>query len=300
MVTGGRALRHFLAGEFKAGRATCDEATARFQECAGAYWEADVTTRFALESLFYLGDLVELARRAPRDAREAGERGNLFASVTLRLGAPGLLPLLDDDSARCRAQTAQAIRDWPKRGFDLTSYYHLYALTFADLYDGDGAAALQRIRATWRALRRSLLLRVQFIRVIMWVCRASALLATAARDAGAERAALLREVDADVRRLRREAMPWIVSLATLLAAGAAHVRAPGDPQVVALLRAAIAELEAADMMLHATAARARLARALPSSDEATALERAADEWMRSRGVANPGRFAAMFTPGFGS
>jgi hypothetical protein len=296
LTAAARALRSFLSGHFTEGRANSDDATTRFRECPGAYWEADVTTRFALESLFYRGDLRELVQRWPGALSEAKARGNVFAWVSLSGGAPGLSPLVADDAARVRAHVAEATAAWSRTSYDLTHYYGLYALVGVDLYEGNGRAALAKMGAEWGALRRSLLLRVQIVRIVMWHCRARAALAMAHGDPS-NRVACARAAERDASLIERERMAWATPLARLIRAGVARSR--GDEgRAVALLRESVTGFEAAEMTMHAAVARRALGVHV-AGDEGRALVAEADAWFQSQGVKRPDAFMAMLAPGTG-
>jgi tetratricopeptide (TPR) repeat protein len=291
MVALARALRLFLTGRFEAAQPACDRATELFRECPGAYWEADLATRFSLESLFYLGELRELARRASREFHEAKGRGNLFAWVTLSLGACAFSALATDDAARVRETARAAMDAWTPRAFDLVHYYELYTLTYADLYEGRAEEAHARIVERWPALERSFLMRVQFVRVMMQHCRAGAALALYART---KDASLLADATRLARKLERERMAWSLPFARLMRAGIARAR--GDDTASDLAREAAVAADEAKMAMVANVARCALA-AIVGGDEGTELGLRADEWFRAQGIKRPDRIAAMIAPG---
>ena len=91
------------------------------------------------------------------------------------------------------------------------------------------------------------------------------------------RARFLAMAKKDAKRVAGAKAPWATPLARLLVAGAASQE--GDrPAMERELRAAIAELDAADMKLYAAAARWRLGEV-----------QAAEDWMRGEGIAFPGK-----------
>jgi hypothetical protein len=85
-------------------------------------------------------------------------------------------------------------------------------------------------------------------------------------------------------------------LATLLRAGAAAASGQRDE---ALSRLAIADELAgrADMLGHRMVARRRYGETTGGDAGAKVVE-SADAWLRTRGVANPDRFAGLLAPGF--
>jgi serine/threonine protein kinase/tetratricopeptide (TPR) repeat protein len=297
MIAGAHGLRSFFAGRFQEGHVGCDDALSRFRECPGAQWEGDLWTRFSLDSLFYRGGARDLSRRFPLALSEAKSRGNLVTWTTLSMGAAGLTPLFGDDSALVRAQADEAMAAWSMRDFDVVHYCEVFALTSVDLYEGGAgnARAYARLTERWPALRRSFLLRVQFIRLTMWHCRARAALAAAA--AGGDREALLAAALEDARRMEREGMAWSTSLATLVRAGVARQRGR-EAEAASSLRAAMTGLDGAEMALHAAVARRALG-SMIGGDEGRTLLTTADTWFREQEIARPEGLVAMLAPGFG-
>src|SRR5204862_92577 len=62
----------------------CDEAEAIFQGCTGVWWEIGSARLFALWSLYYLGEMAELARRLPPLREDAASRGDNHSATNLR------------------------------------------------------------------------------------------------------------------------------------------------------------------------------------------------------------------------
>ncbi len=293
MTRMGAGLRAFLTGRFREAQPACEDASERFGECPGAYWEADVSTRFALESLYYLGRTRELRRRFSAAAAEAKARGNVFAWASLSVGSPGLSPLFDGEPSKVRTRIRDATAAWSRRDFDLVRYYQVYSQTNVDLYEGGGDAALARLKEEWGALRRSLLLRVQFVRFVMWECRARAALATAVSSEAA-RPRLLRAALADAGRIEREKMAWTLPLADMIRAGAMWLGGEQAGAVTAL-RTAVTRFDQADMPMHAAAGR-RVLGAIVGGSEGTQLRAQSDAWMTEESVKDPARIAAMLAP----
>ena len=161
----------------------------------------------------------------PALIQAADARGDLYASVNLRIRQLNIACLAADQPAEARRAADEAMRMWNPAAYLSQHYYHLVALASADLYEGDGAAAVARLAAGWRDVERSLFMRVQFIRIEAIHLRGRAALA-AARP-GADGAALRKRVLADARKLERESMRWANALARLLRAGAAAQEGDG-------------------------------------------------------------------------
>ena len=144
-------------------------------------------------------------------------------------------------------------------------------------------------------MRGVLLLRIETVRIRCLDMRARCALALAA-ERPAERAALLAAAERDARSIARARSPWATHLAQLLRASAASLR--GDRErATRLLREAIAGFESAQMAMHATAARHRLA-AIVGGEEQRTLEAQTWAWMREQGVADAEALVSVMAPGF--
>jgi hypothetical protein len=293
------AAAYYLAGQFKVALRTCDEAESVFREqSTGSAWEVFSMQLFALQSLASLGDLKELVRRAPAALREALDRGDLYAAVNLRIGHPNFYWLVLDDPEAAQREVTEAMRQWSKEGFHLEHYYELYALTNADLYTGQAERAYERAHAAWAGMRRSLITRVQAIRIYGWHMRGRGALAVAAKEGrgrGGKKGVLLDAALADARHIEREKMPWSSGLATLLRAGVAELRGERD-RAASLLGRAAAEFDASDMALHAAVAR-RCLGALDPNGAGRSAGAAARDWMTEQGVRDPVRMTRALAPG---
>ena len=167
------------------------------------------------------------------------------------------------------------------------------ALVNADLYEGKGRRALERVNAAWQSLSRSLLRRIQLIRIEGWQFRARATLAVVVETGDTT---LLPSVERDARRVAREGAPFSHAMAQLLTAAVAwqHGR---ESQALAKLREAVAGFESAELVLAAVATRWTLGRAL-GGDEGLRLCSEAEKWMLGQSIRVPERVARMVAPGF--
>jgi hypothetical protein len=275
----------FEIGRWADARRFHDAAERIFRErCVGVEWEKTTCQLFRMSALFFLGELAELSTVLPALIQAADARGDLYASVNLRIRQLNIACLAAGDPAQARRAADEAMQMWNPAAYLSQHYYHLVAMVSADLFEGDGAAAVARLTAGWRDVKRSLFLRVQFIRIEAMHLRGRAALA-AARPGG-EGAALRKRALADARRLDGEKIRWAGALALLLRAGVAAQE--GDrARAEALLDEAIVELEAVDMHLYAQAAR-----------RARGYVAAADAWMRKQQIRDPARMSALLVPGF--
>lgn len=282
----------YFSGEWRPAARSFDEAEAIFNDrCSGVVWELTICQRFSLSSLVYLGEMAELARRVPASLAQARERGNMLMSKMVKSRLNIFWLVADDPEVGHRE--AQAVFA-ETRGFTVNRFNALIAQTQADLYCGDARSALERVEESWQALERSLLLRVELARIEALCSRARAALALAATGGDAE--SLLLTASRDAAEISAKKRAWADSLAVLLRAGIAAVSGDGSDSH-RLLRRAARKLDAANMALHAAAARRRLGAAMANAD-GRGLIAEADAWMRRQQIVDPVRMTAMLAPGF--
>jgi hypothetical protein len=289
------AVSHYLVGDFPRTVSDADRAEVMFRGVPGTSWEQATTHHFALMALVHVGGLRELQRRHPLYLRDALDRGDVYAAVCMRMGYANFVWLVRGDPEGARREVHEAMQTWSKKGCHLEHFYELVALVNADLYDARPAEGLRRVHERWSALRNVLLLRIETVRIRCLDMRARCALAVAS-ERPADCAALLAAVERDSRGIAKERAPWATSLARLLRASAASIRGDRD-RAVMLLREAIAGFESAQMAMHATASRYRLAR-LVGGEEQRALEAQASAWMREQGVADAEALVSVVAPGF--
>ncbi len=288
-----------LEGRFRAGRETCDGAEKTFVDggCAGVAWELSTSRIYAVFCLFYLGEVGEMARRVRALLEREEERGDLYVASNLRSGLTNFAWLHGGDPESARSELERVARRRSREGYHIQHYYDAIASTQIDLYVGAGRAAFARLTAEWPALRRSLLLRIQHIRIVMLQLHGRAALAAALEAATTrDRKSLADEAVRDAKRLEGEDLPWSTGFGRLLRAGAASVRGDRDAARAALDQA-IATFEAAGMALYAAAARARKG-ALEGGDTGAALVASARAFAAAQSVKEPERVFGALAPGF--
>jgi len=294
-LLGNAGIAAFLEGRWRRAFDDCERAEAIFQEkLTGVSWERSMVQLFMLNSLAYLGEVKQLTRSAAGYLRDAEQRGDLFAETNLSTGHVALAALADDDPDGARRRSAEAMARWSREGWHLEHYYNLLAQCEADLYSGDARAAYQRICRHWLDMRRSLLLRVQLIRINMLGLRMRAALALSVEDGEAARAA---EAARDARAIRRERMSWAWPAAELALAALAARQPRRSADAHQLLLVAEEGFAQASMQLHGAAARWRRGQLVGGAPGAE-LVRTAEETMRALGVRRPDRFVALQAPGF--
>ena len=285
-----------LLGQWKKAFECCDRALDILSDrCVGVALDMATAQRFLLYSLMNLGEIRELCRRFPMVLADAKERGNRYLTTDLRT-AMNVVWLVDDDPDRARGEVSGALREWSQRGFLLQHYYALQALTQIDLYAGAGRPAYRRVEEQWRALKRSLLLQIQTVRIEAMYFRGRSALAAA--SAGEDAAGCLRLSDRMAQRIANEKMPWSKPVASVLWAGAASLRG-NTSRAADLLSDAADDFSRVDMALYAAVARRRLGE-LRADDAGGRLVAESDLWMANQRIKNPRRMARMLAPGFPS
>ena len=138
---------------------------------------------FNVYALGFLGELAEARRIAHVLMADARERGDLYTTVNLCIGHCATLWLALDEVESARSQVREAMSSWTQSGFFLQHYRAVLAEANIALYAGDGEEAYDRVERSWRALRWSFLLNVQYLRADAYFMRARCALATASAAA---------------------------------------------------------------------------------------------------------------------
>lgn len=294
-----RGISAALEGRWKTARPLTEKAEKIFRErCSGVAWELFNSQYFSLLGLYYLGELKELAARFPVLLKEAEERGDLYAATSLATRIGFSTRLAADAPAEARRELATALERWSRSGFHMQHLWALFGRVEISLYEGDGAGAWREMSEGWKALDRSLLMRIQLIRIgVLQRCARSAIAAALQQPAGSsERRALLAGAERSIARMKSESAPWAKPLVLLVSAGVASARERSE-EALSLLRSGESASDAADLGLYRAAARSKLG-ALLGGDDGKEMTRFAEDWMAGQEVRNPRRIAEMLVPGF--
>ena len=295
MVALARGVCAYLEGQWTLAQSECDRAETIFRDgCTGVAWELDTSHAFALWALSHQGAVAELSHRWPILLDLARARGDLYAVMNLSSYIMSIVRLAADEPNTADRELRQTMSQWSREGYHVQHNDALWAAVQIELYRGDGTAAWNLIDRSWSALRRSLLLRVQFIRTSMNFLRARAALAAAVtlrRSQLAGVQSLLAVARRAARRLERERMPCPTAYA-LLIRGALAAISGDSARAVALLTDAVACFEGVDMRLCAAATRHRLGELQGGALGQAQIDRAA-RWMADENIKNPDRMAAM-------
>jgi tRNA A-37 threonylcarbamoyl transferase component Bud32/tetratricopeptide (TPR) repeat protein len=273
-------LTRFLSGRWREAAELTQQAERQFTDQGFAVsWEAANSRLFSVWSLFYLGDIAGLSVRIPALVREAEQRGDRYAMTSLQSGLANVSLLARGDAQGAREAVRAAIARWGGGSFHFQHYWALLSEGMIDLTIGDAHAGLTRLEDGWGPLRRSMLLRIQNVRIEATFLRARLLLAVGRISEALEIAFALDD----------EGVAWARGFSLLLR-GLADRR-----EAQALLRSALEVFDAEDMRLFAAVARLRLGEAQPG-ELGAANQRAAEAWMKTQGIVEPRAFARMLAP----
>ncbi len=295
MTTLARALSLLMLGEWQSARLWFERAEDLFRnQCTGTAWELDTVHNLSLWGLVFLGDLNAVRQRWPILIKEARERGDLYAETTLNTFYMTMLKLADGDDQEPERELDMLMKRWTQRGFHVQHSTAFRARFHLLLYRGDITAAWNLVQSVWPLYEKSMLLRLQMIRIEMHEVYARCSLALAATSESFE--PLLRRAERVVTRLEREKRPWAFAYARFLQAAIA-LRRGQRSRSTELLRESANRFDACDMRLNAIVARRCLGQMIggPGGDS---LVTQADAGMNAQGIQDPVRWAAMYAPGF--
>jgi hypothetical protein len=286
-----RALCIFLHGRWKDLLALETDLLVALPHNRGG-WRTQVRMT-VIWGLVLVGEIANVRRSLGNIIEDAENRGDLHTAVAMRVGYTNLSWLADDDPTEARRQLRIAGAMWSHSGFFLQNYRMILAEANIDLYEGNDAAAYDHVLGRWPAIRRSLMLLVQYIRVDAHYLRARVALASI--DTAPNRKRRLAEAARLARALEREKMPWITLLAEIVWASV-HLARGDRAAAIDHLRSAVAGADDVGMAMHAAAARFQLGTIL-GDGEGRKLVHTAEDWMRAQDIRVPARFAAMLVPG---
>jgi tRNA A-37 threonylcarbamoyl transferase component Bud32/tetratricopeptide (TPR) repeat protein len=295
MVVYMQGFTEFLAGNWRSALSDFDLAAGIFRDrCTGVTWELDTARSMTLSSAYFLGEMSELRRRYFELRQESQQRGNRYLSTNIRVVAGLFCHLMDDEPEKMRAELLQVLNELPRAGSPVPHYSGLLLEAVCGLYQGKGRATLYDTAAAGTATTRSILLRVQWYRIMTLQTRAC--IALQAATLSGESRLPLRVAEGNAARLEREKAGWSLALASLIRAGCQSIRR-NPSRAEQYLVEAVDRLQAADMQIYAAAARRRLGQ-LRGGAEGRALIEQADTWMKGQQIQRPDRWTAMLAPGF--
>jgi tetratricopeptide (TPR) repeat protein len=290
-VSGAEGLAHLLSGRFSDAVVKLAERERLHDPMMSTPHEIALIRQLRLMAMYYTGSFRELCRIFDEILLDAIRRGDRWSAATLVRGG-SLAWLVRDEPERAR----RAFAEWPWElfpgEFHYQQAYELNARCEVALYEGEGGHLLEQFGPEIAAALRMHVARWEIMRLRANELCGRLALADAAVSEHPE--PLLREARRRARRLRRSGRPYALAWATLIEAGiSARV---GDARTPLLLREAVATAEAHGLVACAMAARWRLGEWL-GGEEGRAQRETAERWFAAEGVKNPGKIAALFTPG---
>jgi hypothetical protein len=247
---------------------------------------------FILHARFLMGQIDTVATRAAACIAEARARGDRYTESTSRAYIMPLVWLAIDRPTDARDEARQAISLWADPNWHHQHWAELRAQCCADLYEGQGARAAQRLEETRRRMKESLVLRVRTPRLEHHHLEARGLLEAAWETKSP--ATLLRKAAALADQLEAEHNRFAAAYACSLRAGLA-ARGQGGAAAREAFGLAERTFDALNMPLHTAAARRRQGELL-GGDGGTKLIDESDAKLAELGVRAPERFARFLVP----
>ena len=298
-----RGIASYLQGRVASALTNCEEALKLLSERGvGGVWERLSAQRFAIASLFFLGQLRRLGEFVGPALAAAEDTRNLYGTMCFRSCYATVAWLARDQVDEARRQIDRSREEWKGAGeAPLFLYNLLIGELFVDFYAGNAQAALERLDAQMPQLAQAHLLRIGVLRVQLWHLRAAALCQVASDLPPTESSrakALRREARAIAKRLRTDPIKRAVALGELV--DAALDRSEGRLRSARRrLRRCVATFDSLGMRLFAAASLVRLGE-MTRDSTGGALVRAGLAAFESEGVVNAARTIDLLAPGFGS
>jgi eukaryotic-like serine/threonine-protein kinase len=286
------------AGEWRHAQQLSERADQILREhCKGADWERGINTQVELSAALQLGEwskLADVTARLPKLIREATTRRDTHALHVLSSSVA--VYCLASDRLDLGMDLIDAVTAaFPQNRFLVPHLWILENQVDMALYRGQADIAWTLVSSRWRALSRSLFLRVhQFAAVFAVHLRARTAI-TAAVVSPERRSKYLREAIRCARKLERENVLWAGALSLFIRAGAASVE-DRRSLTLDLLNKAEELARAASMGFYVAASQHRRGMLLGGSAGAE-LVAAAESWASSQGVVHPSRVFDTFVPG---
>lgn len=281
----------YFAGDFSRTTEILEQAEELYQSVIATHWELNNIRLFRIFSLKFCGRWAEVRRLFESYVRDATRRGDRYMEMTLKRHCV-FIALAADQPAEGSRWLDEATWSPPAGQFHLQHWFELEARTEVALYQGPDELATRRLLDGLARVERSLLDRVQIIRVSAKKLQAQLLLSAATRTRSRSD---LFEVERFAAELDRERVVYARVFASLIRAGVAAIELD-TTRATRELRRAIAFAEPVGMGLSADVARWLLAglELAPSSE--SDLERLRERFLRE-GVRNPDQLCAMVAPG---
>lgn len=296
-----RGIAALLRGNWDTALKCCDRAVEYLTSpslaspsCYGKTWELNTARTFALWSLQYQGNLVELGKRQPELLVAAIEANDLFATLNFGTQVMAHLQLASDHPEESLRRLEQDKQRLSKRGFFVQHHNYVLASTYTYLYQGQPESALKAMEGQWRNYQKAFLSQIQQVRIDHHQVLIRALIAAAAE--GIDRGRNLKRAGRLIRSLYRERVGWGTALATAFEA-ASHFVMGRRAEAATGLEKSSSLFQRQSMRLFEAAARHHLGTMMGSVETAGSESAAQPDWS-SLGVTDGDKLAATLLPGF--
>ena len=287
-IKGTHGFVEYFSGHFPLGVKLLEESERQYRdETAGTTMELNNVRVFKLQGVRYMGFFNQLIAAVEEYDRDAIRRCDRYFHTMLTRAFNGVY-LAADRPQDGRLALENTTWNPPSHGwFHMQHWFELRATAELDMYSGVAVEAWPARQKTFRALTKSMLMRVQTIRAEgKWLRGRMALAGNGP----------LRLAEKMVRELRTESIGfaevWSQLLFSCVLARKGQLSA-----CVGALRQAIALAERESMWLCAMVAKLRLGQ-LQGGAEGKALQEEARSWMQVHGITHPDRMAEMIAPEF--
>ncbi len=279
------AFGSLMQGRFTKVQAHCEAAVDHLRRWPGTHWEQGIVAFSQHMACFYLGEYRRLNEQLMPLISDCEQRGDLTLAANLKLTA-FVASLAQDRPGLARQQLEQV---WAMAGageFNITHGNVVTGLAAVDNYEGRPREGLQRFEAAELQIKRSQMLRVNWIRLEFHFLRGRMALITAFEDP-----AMLKLARADAALLGREQSRWAGPVAAALLAGVAAVEGDHE-QVLVQLRQVVTTSQECE--IPAVGGMAAVQLAWYSGDQQR--HRQLCQQLQQQGLANPPRLAQTVVP----
>ena len=175
--------------------------------CLGVTWELNTASAFRLYAYLFAGRIADLARSCPLLMKEARDRGDLYAFAHLGTFVQPFVQLAAGAPDEARRELDEVMGWWSADEFFVQHANALLRQCEIDLYGEDSVSAAARVAAAWPAYSRSLILRVQHMRICAYHLHGRTDVAAGHNVTSAERVRAQAPARAPARRQRAGALP---------------------------------------------------------------------------------------------
>lgn len=253
---------------------------------------------FQLYCLRYLGRFRVLRISLDDTLREARERGDQYIVTMLTRYVGRFGRLVRDEPDLALSDLDQNTWATPPGAYHLQNWYDLEARGEIALYKGEGPSALEELQESFNGLSRSMLLRVQPVRVLSRSLRARLLVSTASFSRSGRDS--LKKAASLAKQILIEDVGYSKVLGSLILAAVTNLQYGSNQDKTAYhLNTALIHARKDELNLHAAVA-GRLLGQLKGGDEGAQLLQESDTWMESEGILRPDCLVEMIAPGVNS